>query len=496
MPSGHARTYWRRSIAGEYLSELEPGALAPGEFHLLAENLPTPCWIARADGYIVWYNRRWHEYCGTTPTEMEGWGWQDVHDPDRLPDVMSRWQDSIATGEPFEMMFPLRGTDGVFRPFLTRIVPLRDPSGKVARWFGVNTEIGDQLRAEAALEESEAKFSVLTDAMPQMVWSTRPDGYHDFYNAQWYEFTGMPVGSTDGAAWSDMFHPDDRDRAWSIWRHSLASGEPYEVEYRLRRRDGAYRWTLGRALPVRDETGAVMRWIGTCTDIHDAKLAAEQNELLNRELSHRIKNIFAVISGLLSLAARTEPALKAAMRGVIGRVAALARAHDFARPHSDESRPTVADGELQGLLSELMRPYQNAAGDTERVTVRCDYVPVDDKGATPLALIFHELATNSAKYGALAVPEGRVSIVARERSDEVDFVWRELGGPAIASAPTQTGFGTRLTALSVEQQLGGTLVRHWHEDGLEVAISVKRAHLHRGTAAPGAGPATAGQAQG
>ena len=159
------------------------------------------------------------------------------------------------------------------------------------------------MRAEEALLITSAKYEVLTNAMPQMVWSTLPDGFHDYYNDKWYEFTGVPYGSTDGEGWNEMFHPDDRERAWERWRHSLATGEDYEIEYRLRHHSGSYRWVLGRAQPVRSESGEIARWIGTCTDIDDAKRAAEKNELLSKELSHRIKNIFAVISGLISLTA-------------------------------------------------------------------------------------------------------------------------------------------------------------------------------------------------
>jgi PAS domain S-box-containing protein len=157
-----AHRYWRSAPpALDTLPDLTPQSIDNEQFRLLANNIPTLCWIARADGYIVWYNRRWHEYCGTTPEEMEGWGWQSVHDTDLLPRVMERWTGSIASGEPFEMTFPLRGADGVFRPFLTRIQPVRDASGSVARWFGVNTEISAQLSAETALRESQERLSFL-----------------------------------------------------------------------------------------------------------------------------------------------------------------------------------------------------------------------------------------------------------------------------------------------------------------------------------------------
>jgi PAS domain S-box-containing protein len=99
------------------------------QFQTMANSIPQLAWIAHADGFIFWYNRRWHDYTGTTPEQMEGWGWQSVHDPEVLPLVMERWQEAIATGQRFEMEFPLRGADGRFRVFLTRVEPVRDAQG-------------------------------------------------------------------------------------------------------------------------------------------------------------------------------------------------------------------------------------------------------------------------------------------------------------------------------------------------------------------------------
>ncbi|PWS38658.1 hypothetical protein DFH01_05155 [Falsiroseomonas bella] len=474
------RAYWRRPrTLDETLPELSADSLGDAEFRLLADNIPTLCWIARGDGYIVWYNRRWHEYCGTTPDAMEGWGWQSVHDPAELPRVLARWMEAIATGEPFELVFPLRGADGRFRPFLTRIVPLRDATGRVVRWFGKNSEISEQVRTEAALRDAEARYRVLTDAMPQMVWSALPDGFHDYYNAQWYAFTGVPTGSTDGSAWSGMFHPDDQERARERWRHSLETGEPYEIEYRLRHRSGEYRWTLGRALPVHDRQGRILRWIGTCTDIDHAKRVAEQNEVLSRELSHRIKNIFAVINGLIRLSARREPGARDFARDLATRVAALGRAHDFARPHSEESRPAIGQTTLHGMLRELFLPYP--AFHEGRVAITGDDVPADDHGATTIALLFHELSTNAAKYGALSAEEGRVSIESRlgQTEDSLTIRWQESGGPPVEGEPERTGFGTVLAAMSVEQQHGGTIRRRWLREGLEVEILLRPSRLVR-----------------
>ena len=124
-------------------------------------------------------------------------------------------------------------------------------------------------RSQEELRESEAKFQTIANSIDHMVWSTRPDGFHDYYNQRWYDFTGVPEGSTDGEGWNDMFHPEDQGRAWSRWRHSLETGEPYHIEYRLKHRSGAYRWVLGRAQPMRSEDGAIVRWFGTCTDIQE-----------------------------------------------------------------------------------------------------------------------------------------------------------------------------------------------------------------------------------
>ena len=141
------------------------------QFHSLAESISNLAWWANADGYITWYNRRWYDYTGTTPEQMEGWGWQSVHDPEMLPAVLERWTASIASGAPFDMEFPLRGADGVFRTFLTRAEPLRDSSGRVIRWFGTNTDISTikategRLRALVDTEKESARLSeALNDA--------------------------------------------------------------------------------------------------------------------------------------------------------------------------------------------------------------------------------------------------------------------------------------------------------------------------------------------
>lgn len=335
----------------------------------------------------------------------------------------------------------------------------------------------DLIAARNALRESDARFNTLADALPHMVWSTLPDGDHDYFNQRWYEFTGVPAGSTDGEGWNGVFHPDDQERAWEVWRHCLATGEPYEIEYRLRHHSGEYRWTLGRATAMRGADGQIVRWIGTCTDIDAAKRQATQIEVLSRELSHRIKNIFAVIGSLISMSARQAPEHKEFASGIRQRVGALGRAHEFVRPHSEESRNPGIDTTLHSLIAEILSPYP--AYDEGRIEISGADEPVDDRSATPLALLIHELATNATKYGSLSNESGKVRIATVVANDDLVLEWAEVGGPAVAGEPERTGFGTVLSEISIRDQLGGQLERHWEARGLQVDVRVPCRNLRR-----------------
>ena len=333
---------------------------------------------------------------------------------------------------------------------------------------------------ERTLSESEQKFRILADSMPQMVWSTLPDGFHDYYNARWYAFTGVPEGSTDGEAWNGMFHPDDQAMAWEKWRRSLATGEPYEVEYRLRNANGQYRWTLGRALAMRDADGTIIRWFGTCTDIHDQRLALENREIISQELSHRIKNIFSVIGGLISLSRRVHPEMADLAADLRSRVMALGRAHDFVRPHSAHSQPATRQTNLHGMLDELLSPYNSS--DHAKIMIDGDNPAIDDRSTTPLALIFHELGTNAAKYGALSNLDGRVVITISQAGEMVQINWAEMDGPPVSEPPTRAGFGTTLLEMSVERQLGGHFNRDWNAEGLQATLNIPVSAMARAKA--------------
>ncbi len=152
-----------RDVTDEHTAE-EAVRRSEEQLRTLADSIPQLAWMAEADGAIVWYNRGWYAYTGTTLEQMQGWGWQSVHDPAALPEVLARWRNSVATGEPFEMEFPIRGVDGEFRWFLTRVNPLRDASGRVLRWFGTNTDVHEVRRAREALQEETRILDLLNKA--------------------------------------------------------------------------------------------------------------------------------------------------------------------------------------------------------------------------------------------------------------------------------------------------------------------------------------------
>jgi PAS domain S-box-containing protein len=351
--------------------------VADGEFRKLAENIPTLCWIADPDGYILWYNSKWYEYTGTTPSVMEGWGWQSVHDVKTLPEVLERWQEAISAAQPFEMVIKIRGADGVLRPFLTRINPAFDAQGDVVNWYGVNTDISVQVQAEDAVAKTEARFRLLADSMPQLVWSTAADGRRDYHNARWYAFTGAPIGACDGEAWSAWVHPEDRDNALAAWRRACQAEEAFQSEYRLRSRSGGYRWVLVGGQPERDAEGRVTRWYGACTDIEDIVQARTVLQRSRDDLEVLVAQRTGERNLLATLVERTDVMVMAL--GLDYRILAInhANAHEFERVYG--RRPKVGDN-LLDLLADQPEQLASVRSAWARAISGEEYTVVETRG--------------------------------------------------------------------------------------------------------------------
>lgn len=242
-------------------------------------------------GDIVWTQQLENLY-GLTPGSFGGtyeqWR-QQVH-PEDIVRIEQNLQQKMQTRtEEWQGDFRIfHAQTGETRWIAAKSRFFYDSSGQAIQMFGVNLDISDRKHTEEALRESELNYRMLADTMPQLFWTTLPDGYHEYYNRRWYDYTGLTLEETQGSGWNDVLHPEDRQRSWEVWSESLRTGKNYEIEYRFRRYDGEYRWFLGRAFPLRDENGQIIRWFGSCTDIHDQKIALEERDrAVERERSAR-----------------------------------------------------------------------------------------------------------------------------------------------------------------------------------------------------------------
>ncbi|MGK2950871.1 MAG: putative bifunctional diguanylate cyclase/phosphodiesterase, partial [Thiobacillus sp.] len=225
-------------------------------------------------------NQRWHDYTGTTPEQMEGWGWQSVHDPDALPRVMEQWRGAIATGQPVEMEFPLRGADGRFRLFLTRVQPLKDSQGRVVQWFGTNTDVDELKRMGESLRDAQTRLNSALAAGAIGTWAW------DIVNNRLVadEFTARMFSIEAGAAANGLpaedylqaVHEEDRPGVARALERAIQDCSQYDVEYRIRQQAGDIRWLLARGRVECDETGTALNFYGAVMDNTERKHVDER----------------------------------------------------------------------------------------------------------------------------------------------------------------------------------------------------------------------------
>jgi PAS domain S-box-containing protein len=250
-------------------------ALRASEFNarMIVDGIPGLVARVSPIGEVEVVNRPLLEYFGKDLEEVRNWAITDAIYPDDLPVAMKVFNNSLPAGDPFDVEHRLRRFDGEYRWFQSRGLPLLDRDGRILNWYVLLTDIEDRKRAEEALQSNERNLGLIINTMPTLVWSARPDGSAEFLNQHFLDYVGLPLEKLQGWGWTVAVHPEDLNALSVAWQAIMAAGKPGEAEARLRRFDGEFRWFLFRTNPMRDESGRIVKWYGTNTDIHDRKQA-------------------------------------------------------------------------------------------------------------------------------------------------------------------------------------------------------------------------------
>ncbi len=333
----------------------------------IIDTIPAQAYCNLPDGTNEFSNQRWQDFTGQSSEESSGWGWQDAYHPADLPRTMEKWRALLAAGEPGEAQARLRRHDGVYRWFLFRCEPLRDESGEIVRWYGVNTDIDDLKRTEEKLREDERELRRITDAIPQSILVLDPNGGQLYANQTLLSYAGLTAEDLESPGFPELiFHPEDIERLGAERRSALARGVPFEFEERTRRQDGQYRWFLIRYSPFRNEQGTLVRWYATGTDIDDRKRAEDRTRNENVALREEIEqsSMFEEIVG-------SSPAL----RHVLSQVSKVA----------PTDSTVLILGETGTGKELLARAIHNRSRRSKRAFIRVNC------GAIPSSLIESEL---------------------------------------------------------------------------------------------------------
>jgi PAS domain S-box-containing protein len=269
---------------------------------LITNVIPTFIHVLRSDGSVLYVNQAVLGYTGLTLEDVRKEDYRArVFHPEDVERLREERREALTRAVPFENEQRVLGKDGRYRWFLVRYNPLLDDQGRIDRWYVAAFDIEDRKRAEQALAVSERELRSIINTIPTFAWCARPDGYGDFLNQRWLDYTGMTAEQAAGWRWGEAIHPDDRKGLVEYWQSCLASGVPGETEARMRRFDGAYRWFLFRANPLRDESGKIVKWYGTNIDIEDRKRREEAlhaSELSWRQIVDSIPGLVATTSAM------------------------------------------------------------------------------------------------------------------------------------------------------------------------------------------------------
>lgn len=332
-------------------------------------------------------------------------------------------------------------------------------------WVCFVIDLTLQKRAAASLKRSEERYRGLAQAIASVVWTADAGGAMvDMHH--WSEFTGQTAAQYAGKGWSNVLHPDDRGPTLRKWAHAISNRLPIEIEYRMRNRNGRYRWYHARGVPILNADNSIREWIGVCFDIDDRKAAAVRQLLLMSELDHRVRNILATIHSMISLTGGGTDSKEEYAALLRGRVGAMARMHGLL------SRQTWSGATLMQIVSDEIAPFTATSGSIDingdpEFTLR-------PKDALDFALVIHELVANAVQHGALSSPDGRLSISwhVNPEAGRLTFTWAETGGPPPARRVTHRGFGSRLMSNVFSRAIGRSAACNYLPTGFACTLTM------------------------
>ncbi len=300
------------------------------------------------------------------------------------------------------------------------------------------------------LEHSKARFEALVKASAQVVWTCNAEGEVSEDSMSWRSFTGQSWQEWIGNNWLDAIHPEDRPRTLAAWEEAVRTGEMYSVEYRLRHTETGWRWTAAKGVPLLSADGGIREWVGMNVDIDARKRSEEHAKFIMRELSHRTKNLLAVVYSMARQAAKYSQ-VSDFVADFGARLQGLSRSHDLLVSGNWTGVP------LREHVQSQLQPF--APSDKHRIRFTGPLVMLRPEATQALGLAFHELATNAVKYGALAVPEGYIDIawkIETEGKNEVfKLAWREQSQGKQAATLSRQGFGSTVLTRVVPETLSG-----------------------------------------
>jgi PAS domain S-box-containing protein len=432
-------------------------------FKTFAQAMPNQIWAATPDGQLDWFNDQVFLYSGLTFEDLAGSKWVQMVHADDIGSAASSWGRALQNGTPYQAEFRLRRADGLFRWHLARAVPITDEAGKITLWIGTNTDIDNQKEIEEQLFESQQRLAFAINAADIGTWDFDPQSGVLKWDDRCYQLFGLTPGKPISfAVFLAGIHPGDRDATEKACLDAMRpeGADGYDIEYRtIGLEDGVERWCSAKGKAT-FENGVASRFIGTIRDITKLKSAELQQQLLARELEHRMKNTMAMVGAIASQTFRAAATKEEARTIFDARLHALNQAHDVLVQSSWTSAPMAV------VVEGALAPHRTGEA---RIRTGGPSIDLTAKQALSLALALHELATNAAKYGALSVPGGTIEVtwdcIASEGTRTLRFLWRESGGPLV-SPPSRRGFGSRLIESTLSSDFGSAVKVEYLPEGV------------------------------